>query len=87
LQGRGRPADEIKPDYSTLLMTTIVPIKRLDPNLRIVFSMHDSIDRGWSQVWEDLPRVSGVGDTGDKRHASGQGAIVCATFQLLSDTQ
>lgn len=58
-QGRGRPAGEVTPAYSTLPTTTIADIKRLNPNLKIIFIMRDPIDRAWSQARKDLPRVHG----------------------------
>jgi len=52
-------AGEITPAYSTLSADAVAAIKRINPDMRIIFLLRDPIDRSWSQARKDLPRVHG----------------------------
>ena len=52
-------AGEITPAYSTLSADTVAAIKRINPDMKIIFVMRDPIERSWSQARKDLPRVYG----------------------------
>jgi hypothetical protein len=55
--GRMRAAGEVTPAYSVLPASVVAEIKRINPQLKIIFLMRDPIDRAWSQACKDLPRV------------------------------
>ncbi len=50
-------AGEVTPAYSILPASVVAEIRRINPELKIIFLMRDPIDRAWSQARKDLPRV------------------------------
>lgn len=49
-------AGEITPDYSILDPASVARVRRLLPEVKLVFVMRDPIDRSWSQIRMDVGR-------------------------------
>lgn len=49
-------AGEITPDYSTLDEGSVAGVRRLLPEVKLIFLMRDPIDRSWSQIRMDVAR-------------------------------
>ncbi len=58
-QGKHLVAGEITPAYSTLSEDVVASIKKINPEMKIIFLMRDPIDRSWSHARKDLPGVYG----------------------------
>lgn len=56
-QGKRLVTGEVTPAYSMLSAEAVANIKRINPDLKVIFIMRDPIDRSWSQARKDLPRV------------------------------
>jgi len=52
----GQVCGEIGPDYASLPDDGIKHVLKLSPNIRVIFSMRDPIERAWSQLRMDLKR-------------------------------
>lgn len=52
----GRVSGQIEPTYATLERPVIETIARLVPDVRLVFTLRDPIDRAWSSVTKQLAR-------------------------------
>ena len=58
----GAVAGEITPDYSILDAGSVAHVRRLLPEVKLIFLLRDPIDRSWSQIRMDVAR-------GDRRAA------------------
>ena len=47
-QGRGKTTGEITPRYSALDFDDVVALKKLIPDVKLIFIMRDPVDRAWS---------------------------------------
>lgn len=56
-QGKHLVAGEITPAYSTLTSDVVASIKKINPEMKIIFLMRDPIDRSWSHARKDLSNL------------------------------
>lgn len=58
-RGKHLVPGDFTPAYATLSADVIADIRRINPDMKMIFLMRDPIDRSWSQARKDLPRVHG----------------------------
>ena len=69
LAGTGQVCGEVTPDYATLPDEGIRHALKLSPDLRVILSLRDPIDRSWSHMRMSLKSREGVDVAGLERAA------------------